>query len=287
MEDIASGIDDALLGKLAAMARRGISVRRRGEEAEIVSAGRPQKTFLLSRNELACALREGWIVPAGAEGLQLSKRGLTLVRRIRSLPRPAPSASDRSRRFASGAARPRPSINRDESPLAWLRRRTDKQGRPLISAAEYDAGERLRTDFWLAHMTPRVTASWSETAPATRRRRGPPVDSDVFDHVVAARERVRRALAAVGPELAGVLVDVCCHLRGLEHVERSAGWPQRAAKVVLQIALQRLARHYGIDAQGPATGRIRHWGAPGYRPSLDTADADENGEPDASLSGRG
>ena len=51
--------------------------------------------------------------------------------------------------------------NLDESPLAWLARRKDKDGRPLISDAEFSAGEKLRADFWFAQMTPRVTANWS------------------------------------------------------------------------------------------------------------------------------
>ncbi len=95
-------------------------------------------------------------------------------------------------------------------------------------------------------------------------------DADLQDNVAGARERVRRALTAVGPELAGVLIDVCCHLKGLEEAERAAGWPQRSGKVVLQLALTRLARHYGID---PAVARsearapsVRHWGSDDYRP---------------------
>jgi hypothetical protein len=226
--------------------------------------------------ELMRSIEAGWIAPAGAERLQLTKRGLTLVRRAK---RPAaPDTGLAANPSPSGTVAARATINRDESPLAWLRRRTDKRGRPLISAAQYEAGERLRADFWFAQMTPRVTASWSDTAPVRRHRRSAPsADRNLADHVIAARERVRRALAAVGPELAGVLIDVCGHLQGLEQVERAAGWPQRAGKVILQLALQRLARHYGIDRDVSTIGpsRIRHWGADGYRPTLDEAEAED------------
>ena len=82
------------------------------------------------------------------------------------------------------------------------------------------------------------------------------------DHVVASRQRINQTLAAVGPELAGILLDVCCYLRGLETLEKAAGWPQRSGKIVLQIALQSLARHHGLvrddetaRPQGAALGR--------------------------------
>lgn len=76
----------------------------------------------------------------------------------------------------------------------------------------------------------------------------------------------------MGPELAGVLIDICCELKGLEEAEKSHGWPQRAGKVVLQLALTRLARHYGLEVSGEAHRRrtgIRHWGSEDYRPTLD------------------
>ena len=167
------------------------------------------------------------------------------------------------------------SINADESPIAWLRRRKDRNGEAMISQAQFDAGERLRADFWFAQMTPRTTTNWSVVSPTKRGRRygaGPSAVSEMTDNAAAAGERVRRALAAVGPELAGVLIDVCCHLHGLEHAERAAGWPQRSGKIVLQLALTRLARHYGLE-RAPAvpagSGPVRHWGSEDYRPLMD------------------
>jgi len=163
-------------------------------------------------------------------------------------------------------------VNHDESPIAWLRRRKDRSGEAMISQAQFDAGERLRADFWFAQMTPRTTTNWTSQAPMQRgRRHGAALRStaDMRDSAAAAGQRVRRALAAVGPELSGVLIDVCCHLKGLEVAERAAGWPQRSAKIVLQLALTALARHYGLESAPqpePGARKVRHWGSDDYRP---------------------
>jgi Domain of unknown function (DUF6456) len=165
-------------------------------------------------------------------------------------------------------------LNEGESPLGWLKSRNDRNGRPLISDHQYAAGERLRADYWFAHLSPRVTANWSALAPQDRSRRGPPSNPAALrDEVIAAKERVMRALMAVGPEVSGILVDICCELKGLEDAEKANGWPLRAGKVVLQIALTRLAKHYGLIAadetrQGKSRG-LRHWGSEDYRPTLD------------------
>jgi hypothetical protein len=117
-----------------------------------------------------------------------------------------------------------------------------------------------------------VTVNWSAIAPGRRMRRATPgAGVEVRDRVLAARQRFHRALHAVGPELAGVLVDVCCYGMGLEEAGKAAGWPERAAKVVLELALTRLARHYGMLApERPAAARLRHWGDADYRPTLET-----------------
>ena len=182
--------------------------------------------------------------------------------------------SRRGRLSPNAAARPARNIA--ESPIAWLFNRRDGDGNPLISEAQFNAGERLRADFWFAQMSPNVTQSWNPSAaPGGGRRSAPGAGVDIADNVIAAGERVRRALAAVGPELSGVLIDVCCHLRGLEDAERRAGWPQRSGKIVLGMALAALARHYGYappHVTEPRVARVRHWGATGYRPAIDGGD---------------
>lgn len=169
-----------------------------------------------------------------------------------------------------GGRRQRVFVNAAESPLARLARRTGRDGRPLIGGHELAAGERLRSDFTRAALMPAVTSRWEPVAGSGRRRRSGARHgtADLLDSAIAARTRVNRALAAVGPEFADILVDVCCFLKGVEEIEQANGWPVRSGKLVLRLALAALARHYGLagDAGGGAPRGIRHWGAPDYRP---------------------
>ena len=163
-------------------------------------------------------------------------------------------------------------VNFGESPLGWLRRRKDKTGAALISEPEYQAGERLARDYYFAQLSPRVTANWASPQSSRRQRRaGPHHGAAITEGALAARQRLDLALDAVGPELSGLLIDVCCHHIGLSQAEKDQGWPQRSAKVILQIGLSRLARHYGLimGQDDGRTRRIRQWGDDSYRPNLD------------------
>jgi hypothetical protein len=140
-------------------------------------------------------------------------------------------------------------VNEAETSLGWLRRRKGADGKPLVSEMQVEAGERLRRDFTMAQMNPRVTADWSMALGPGGKGRRPRDPADVADRALAARERLARAFDAVGSGLAGVLMEVCCNQRGLEEIERGFGWPQRAGKVVLQIALNSLADHYGMEEE--------------------------------------
>jgi len=83
-------------------------------------------------------------------------------------------------------------VNETESPLGWLKGRKDRAGRPLLSDPQYEAGERLQTDYWFAQLNQRVTANWSALAPSDRSRRAAPPDAaSLRDNVIAAKERGR------------------------------------------------------------------------------------------------
>jgi hypothetical protein len=142
------------------------------------------------------------------------------------------------------------SVNAGESPLARL------HARGLVAAVQFEAGEKLRRDFTLAQMTPRLGVDWS--APGVSGRRGGGAGENLSDTVIAAKQRLNRAMAALGPDLGDLLFDVCCHLIALEVAEARRNWSRRSARVVLGIALDRLATHYGLGITARAAP-IRGW----------------------------
>ncbi len=223
-------------------------------------------------------IAKGWISAASGDGWVLNDAGAAWLRRIQAAEDPFLAQhrlnAVRTIEAANGALEILP-VNEGEDPLGWLRARKGRGGKPLLGSAQLEAGLRLRRDFTHGHFTPRMTASWQQAGQGRKGRRNRAGGGvELSDAALAARQRFRKSLAAVGPELSGVLVDICCFLTGLEDAEKINGWPQRSGKLVLQMALSALARHYGlISDQG--SGRrnpVRHWGAEDYRPHFD-ADA--------------
>lgn len=133
--------------------------------------------------------------------------------------------------------------NLAESPFAALARRRDKDGKLFLEPDLVAAGERLREDFELAQMGPRVAQNWDRFLTAGDRGAIQP-DSGPGEGSTRARARVAAALRDLGPGLGDVVLRCCCYLEGLEVAEKRMGWSARSGKIVLRIALARLKRHY-------------------------------------------
>lgn len=227
-------------------------VTRRGGDGISVGSGR---FAAASGRALAAADLATW--NAAGTRLTISEAGRA---RLRREARPGDLAfADQHRELAVVQGGAGPTLrNAAENPLAWMVRRRDRDGAPLIDAAAFEAGERLRRDMTAAALLPRMGSDFG----APRVDGGGPRDpASAADHVIAARQRVRGALDAVGSDLSGLLIDLCGFLKGLERIEAERRWPARSAKVVARIALGRLAEHYGLEreATGPDRARLRLW----------------------------
>lgn len=159
-------------------------------------------------------------------------------------------------REIAGAEGPRRvRYNVAESPVAVLGRRRNKDGKAFLDLELVEAAERLREDFELAQMGPRVAQNWDRFLTAGDRGgfRG---DSGGAEGPRVARDRVALALRDLGPGLGDVALRCCCYLEGLEVAEKRMGWSARSGKIVLRIALQRLRRHYDetYGRSGPLIG---------------------------------
>ncbi|NVO16045.1 MAG: DNA replication protein [Rhodoplanes sp.] len=200
----------------------------------------------------------------GVDAGTVAEIGPFRAKRLAVARRPDPDAPGRTASAKAGSTGTGPAgtvlVNEAESPLAWLARRKGRDGRRMIEPEQFLAGERLRADFTFAQLGPRLSVDWSAPLAAGLGGGGP---AALTDAVIAARQRLAGALAAAGAEFSGLLLDVCCFLKGLEDVERERGWPPRSAKVVLQLGLDRLARHYGLggEARGRARVPVRAWRA--------------------------
>jgi len=130
-------------------------------------------------------------------------------------------------------------VNKVESPLGWL------FARRLITRRQFDAGEQLRGDWERGGFSPRVTMQW-DAAPVGRHRGGSSGAVALLAGQIDARRRFDGAVEAAGPGLADILWRVVCSGEGMRDAETALGWPARAGKVVLCLALDRIADFYRL-----------------------------------------
>ena len=131
-------------------------------------------------------------------------------------------------------------VNLDESPLSWL------FARGLLTARQFDAGEALRRDYEAAAMAASVTMDWDRLSTGRVDGGGGMADLTPGERQVAARGRFDKAMAALGGGLSDIAWRVLCAGEAIGAAEKGLGWPSRSAKLVLTLALDRLADYYRV-----------------------------------------
>lgn len=171
----------------------------------------------------------------------------------------------RAQHVIAGVDREGRLVNLAESPLSRL----VVGDRAFLAPHHLEAAERVRALVERAQLQPRTTMNYSGAASGGNGRHNGA--ADISDFAVDARRALDQIHRQLPTECAGVVMDVCGWLKGLQEVERDRGWPRRSAKLVLRIGLEQLAQHFGF---GPyAVGRThvsqRSW-MEGERPSIRT-----------------
>ena len=128
-------------------------------------------------------------------------------------------------------------VNLAESPLGWLHARGHINDRLL------QAGECLRADYERAQLPASVTMRWDPVRVASTGGSG----LAPGERQIAARQRFDGAIRAAGKGLEDVLWRVVCAGEALPEAEKTLGWPARSGKLVLAIALDRVADFYRIS----------------------------------------
>jgi hypothetical protein len=129
-------------------------------------------------------------------------------------------------------------INLAESPLGWLK------ARGLLNDRQFAAGEQLRADYERGGLMASVTMRW-DAAPAKTGRGGR--DPAAGTHgLIDARDRFHSAVAAAGTGLSDILWRVVCAGEAVPVAEKALGWPVRSGRLVLAMALDRIADFYRL-----------------------------------------
>ncbi len=171
-------------------------------------------------------------------GYQISKTGKFYYRRQYSQIDPFREQHQNIEKTPEGRIK-----NTTETPLEWLKSRVNKGG-IKFTEAEFAAGDRIRKEYELAKMNHTMSIDYEKPIVQDGRKSGK-VTYDLPDFVLDTRQKLRKTLNAVGEDLADILIIVCCQLSGLEEAEKVMQWPRRSGKLVLKIALARLAQYYG------------------------------------------
>ena len=135
-----------------------------------------------------------------------------------------------------------------------LRRLSKERGpnnMPFLSAAEVQAGELFQRDHSRCYGGSKITQSVGSVRVDQSRLNS--TEQDMIRRLDNGRA-YQAAVDALGPSLDQAAYVICGEGKSLDQLEREQSWSRGSGRMILKLALQRLALHYGTIPGDRANG---------------------------------
>ncbi|PCI88987.1 MAG: hypothetical protein COB24_00475 [Hyphomicrobiales bacterium] len=147
----------------------------------------------------------------------------------------------------------------DHAPLLKLYNRQRNIAYKYLSEIHLQAGQRLFELFVKANLRPNVTMNWENLQSVKQSHHTGVKDMSFSEATYIARRELHESLSQVGQDFSAILVEICLFGNGLEATEKALNWPARSAKLLLTMALDRLATHYQLTPNEAVGNKYLAW----------------------------
>lgn len=145
------------------------------------------------------------------------------------------------------------------SPIFKLYNRQKSSPNSYLTVSHLKAGQTIFDIFTNTKLTPNVTTNVERLMAGPQKHYMGTKTENVSDKSYNARKKLYNILEYLGDEFAAIIVEVCIFGSGLVVVEKMFDWPARSAKLLLTMALNRLAEYLEIKKEIPAANKYINW----------------------------
>ncbi|NRA86216.1 MAG: hypothetical protein HRU28_02235 [Rhizobiales bacterium] len=156
----------------------------------------------------------------------------------------------------------------DYSPILKLYNRQKNLNNKYLVEQHVQAGQKLFKLFSKANLQPNITMNWDKLESVPQNHYTGEKEQPFGEQVYIARKQLYESLAYVGEEYAAILVEICLFANGLEATEKAMNWPARSGKLLLTMALDKLAKHYKISTAEVKNNKYLSWAKDDFRHSM-------------------
>lgn len=150
-------------------------------------------------------------------------------------------------------------LDDEASPILKLFNRQRNVAHRYLNEIHLQAGQKLFKLFVSANLQPHITMDWDRLKSVPQNHYMGSKDSGFSEQAYIARRQLYESLAHVGEEFSTILVEICLFGNGLEATEKAMHWPARSGKLLLTMALDRLAEYYQLNLDNKPSNKYLAW----------------------------